>query len=874
MKLTRIFSGIAALVMGALVLTACSKDDSFTAYDTPLLTDGSVVTGSSDVTATSATFHGSVTGLENANTASYTAGFKYGFAENALTETVAAPAGAEFSSSLTGLQNNTTMYYQAFVTLQGKVTYAGEVKSLITTDAKAITGDASGVDFNGATLAGSVDKAPESSVDAGLVIAVSSDVEAVRSGLRLSAGGAPASFSYADYGLLPSTTYYYAAYLDLGPGVVYGEVKSFTTGAHQINVDEEFVDLGLSVKWAKHNIGAKEESDFGGLFGFGDLTGVNPSIDPADYASADIYKTTSDLVNVVTGGKVTLPTSDLFEELFRLSTIEWTELNGTSGYKVTGPNGNSIFLPAGGKRVGHTLSDQGVRGYYLTGSVNGSNAQFAVDYEFNESTSARATRAVYEGLSVRPVSTARDVKFNKELLYKTWHIDLRADGSHAHFAGPAYFMGVDDSWRTITNGEPVVGDTWVWEADYAGNSWVVGETARDFGTMTFKEDGTVTIVRIDAEGHATTDEGTYTVDENNKTISLSTDILTFAAQRNRGDNASTNLNILSLTEETLQIGMLIDGGTGQVSFNYADDLVYSGVAVSLLAVGSDWGGTWGSQLAMLSPQELDGTHTVTYEGAVNGAMVTLLDFVKLKEKFPNAFVRIDEMKLDGTAIKFDANKFFYGDIEDNGNFRIEMFNIWGKGAQNDVVVASPFSNLTNVGGDPAFTFANSLEITFTIVTDGLNSTFTPNLITINPSWGGTWGFNQGANFTVTLNDNNKYEISQSDFDILYTSGDHADGSIMTFIEIVDLRKLFPQLHSELNWIKLDGQTATFDASKVVDANEDDKYRLELWNMYGATSSAGCGFGTPDGNGVIHELSFSSSMEVNFTIKNLFNVPQF
>lgn len=874
MKLTRIFSGITALVMGALVLTACSDDDNYTAYNTPLLTDGSVVTGSSDVTATSATFYGTVTGLESANPASYSAGFKYGFAQNALTETVAAPSGSEFSSSLTGLQNNTTLYYQAFITLQGKVTYTGEVKSLITTNAKAITGDASAVDFNGATLAGSVDRAPASSVDAGLVIALSSDAETVRSGLRLSAGGAPETFSYADYGLLPSTTYYYAAYLDLGPGVVYGEVKSFTTSAHAISIDNEFVDLGLSVKWAKHNIGAKEESDFGGLFGFGDLTGINPSIDPADYASADVYKTTSDLVNVVTDGKGTLPTSDLYEELFRLSTVEWTELNGTPGYKVTGPNGNSIFLPAGGKRVGHTLIDQGVRGYYLTGSVNGSNSKFAVDYEFNESTSARATRAVYEALAVRPVSTARDVKFKKELLYKTWHIDLRADGSHAHFAGPAYFMGTDDSWRTITNGEPVVGDTWVWEADYANNSWVVGEPARDFGTMTFREDGTVTIVRIDAEGNSTTDEGTYSVDETNKTISLSVDILAFAAQRDRGDNARTNLNILSLTEETLQIGMLIDGGTGQVSFNYADDLVYSGVAVSLLAVGSDWGGTWGAQLAMLSPQDLEGTHTVTYEGAVNGAMVTLLDFVKLKEKFPNAFVRIDELKLDGSAVKFDASKFFYGDIEDNGNFRIEMFNIWGKGAQNELVVASPFSNLTNVGSDPAFTFANSLEITFTIVTDGLNSTFTPNLITINPSWGGTWGFNQGACFTVTLNDNYKYAISQSDFDILYTSADHADGSIMTFIEIADLRKLFPQMHSVLNWVKLDGQTVNFDATKVVDTNEDDKYRLELWNMYGATSAAGCGFGTPDGNGVIKELGFTSSMELNFTIKDLFSAPQF
>ena len=57
MKLKKIFSGITALLMGAAVLTACSDTDDYFANTTPLLNDGSVVTGSSDVTATTATFH-------------------------------------------------------------------------------------------------------------------------------------------------------------------------------------------------------------------------------------------------------------------------------------------------------------------------------------------------------------------------------------------------------------------------------------------------------------------------------------------------------------------------------------------------------------------------------------------------------------------------------------------------------------------------------------------------------------------------------------------------------------------------------------------------------------------------------------------------
>ena len=871
MKLTKIYSGIMALLMGAAMLTACSDDDSYTSYSTPLLTDGAVVTGSSDVTATTATFYGTVAGLEQMNAASYATGFYWGTAANALTETVTAASDASFTGTVSGLAVNQTIYYQAYVTLQGRLTYKGEVKSLVTTNAKATTGDVTNIDFATATMAGAVSQYPADAT-AGIVISTSSDQEAVRAGLRLAVNPLADSYSITQAGLLPNTHYYYAAYLDLGSGVVYGDVKDFVTAANDIDVDDEFVDLGLSVKWAKRNIGAKTPSDMGGLFAFGDLTGCNPSIEPADYASADTYKSALDLANVALGGKGTLPTADLFEELFSLCKTEWLEADGVSGYQITGPNGNSIFLPAAGKRVAHEVSDQGTQGYYLTGSVNGGNSQYAVDYEFTSATRARSTRAVYEALSIRPVSTARNIKFQKELLYNTWHIDLRADGSHAHFEGPCWFMGTDDSWRTITNGEPIVGNSWLWAAGADG--WIIGGDPRDFGTMTFTEDGKVVVTKIDAEGNATTEEGTYTVDEANKTISLSIDILDVPAQGARGDNKRTNLNILSLTEETLQIGMLIDGGSTQVSFNYAADIVYSGVEVKLLAVGSDWGGTWGASLAMLSPQQLEGQHTVRYEGAVNGAMVTLVDFVGLKQKFPNAFARIDEIKLDGQAIKFNANNFCYGDIENNGNYRIEMFNIWGKGAQNGKIVASPFSNLKDVDSDPAFTFAQSCEITFTVRLSGPEATFTPNLITINPSWGGTWGFNQGATFQVTLNaETAKYEVSQQDFNILYTSGDHAAGSIMTFVQIDNIRSWFPTMHCTLNSLKLDGQGVSYDKAGVLDSNENDAYRLELWNMYGMTSQSGCAFGTPQ-DGVIKELGFSNSMELNFTINSLFAVPEF
>ncbi len=41
----------------------------------------------------------------------------------------------------------------------------------------------------------------------------------------------------------------------------------------------------------------------------------------------------------------------------------------------------------------------------------------------------------------------------------------------------------------------------------------------------------------------------------------------------------------------------------------------------------------------------------------------------------------------------------------------------------------------------------------------------------------------------------------------------------------------------------DGKAVSYDKKKVIDSNEDPKYRLELWNMYGKTAETGCAFGT-------------------------------
>lgn len=53
-----------------------------------------------------------------------------------------------------------------------------------------------------------------------------------------------------------------------------------------------------------------------------------------------------------------------FQELTTNCTWRWEEKNGVKGNLVTGPNGNSIFLPATGYRSGTETFNYNTGGYY------------------------------------------------------------------------------------------------------------------------------------------------------------------------------------------------------------------------------------------------------------------------------------------------------------------------------------------------------------------------------------------------------------------------------------------------------------------------------------------------------------------------------
>ena len=133
----------------------------------------------------------------------------------------------------------------------------------------------------------------------------------------------------------------------------------------------EYVDLGLSVKWATRNIGANSPEEYGQYFAWGETT------TKAEYTEKNCTtygKTMNDIAGNAQydaatanwGGDWRMPTKAEMQELVNKCIWDWTTQNGVNGYKVTGPSGASIFLPAAGRRYGSSLYNAGNIGYYLS----------------------------------------------------------------------------------------------------------------------------------------------------------------------------------------------------------------------------------------------------------------------------------------------------------------------------------------------------------------------------------------------------------------------------------------------------------------------------------------------------------------------------
>jgi hypothetical protein len=137
----------------------------------------------------------------------------------------------------------------------------------------------------------------------------------------------------------------------VGMVVVSGVANKVFGQSGQLN-GRDYVDLGLSVKWATCNIGSDTPEGFGDYFAWGETKPKRVYDSDSyifnfqDYPDMIVLPANADVAASFWkwGNGWRMPTKEEFEELINKCTWVWM----SNGYKVVGPNGNSIFLPAAG----------------------------------------------------------------------------------------------------------------------------------------------------------------------------------------------------------------------------------------------------------------------------------------------------------------------------------------------------------------------------------------------------------------------------------------------------------------------------------------------------------------------------------------------
>lgn len=177
-----------------------------------------------------------------------------------------------------------------------------------------------------------------------------------------------------------------------------------------ITVDgHECVDMGLSVKWALCNIGASTPYECGDYFAWAE---INPVEDyraihckawgkrvPFIGGNAEL-----DAATARWGENWRMPTGTEIDEIVDKCNCQWTNEGGINGCRVTGPNGNSIFIPAAGYKMGTKLKYVGEYCHCWSATPNEWCKNSAYILYFGEGNVYRLWNMRFFGRSIRAVT--------------------------------------------------------------------------------------------------------------------------------------------------------------------------------------------------------------------------------------------------------------------------------------------------------------------------------------------------------------------------------------------------------------------------------------------------------------------------------------
>ena len=191
-----------------------------------------------------------------------------------------------------------------------------------------------------------------------------------------------------------------------------------------------WVDLELpsGLLWYEFNVGATTQEGFGSYYAWGEtatksvydwetylyctaneygnlvsLTKYNTKGDFGGVDNLSSLEAVDDVAAVVLGDGARIPTHDEWMELINRTTVEWTTVNGVDGYKCTGSNGKSIFLPAAGAYYDSHTWDEGENGFYWSSTLHNASPDHAWALCFRQGNKSVTNEFRYRGYSIRPV---------------------------------------------------------------------------------------------------------------------------------------------------------------------------------------------------------------------------------------------------------------------------------------------------------------------------------------------------------------------------------------------------------------------------------------------------------------------------------------
>lgn len=169
----------------------------------------------------------------------------------------------------------------------------------------------------------------------------------------------------------------------------------------------DWIDLGLpsGTRWATCNVGADNPEDYGDFFAWGETT-PKTSYTENNYtysSNSTTLPSSADAASVNWEGAWRMPTKAEFEELNNNCTIIWTTQNGVNGRLFTGPNGNSIFLPATGYYQDSNFLNAGSCGYFWTSSLYTGYMSSAWNFLYTTNACVMANNMRFYGMPIRAV---------------------------------------------------------------------------------------------------------------------------------------------------------------------------------------------------------------------------------------------------------------------------------------------------------------------------------------------------------------------------------------------------------------------------------------------------------------------------------------